>query len=540
MSEIKDLHEQIENIQKMLIKKRLEHLDSIKGSNETINMSDVRIFDSDDFSVLMQILRQEGLTEGSGYIQYQQEFDLDEFADNVLMKINGQVYEFTLESSNMFYGSALTGKPNRDTDNLVDIDLDELLQIDPQLQDASISQLSEELAEKRKAFMTLKVSTAIKDIQDGKEPSSDTELVVHREEDILLRDMLYGAGFREDTDYIIKYHHTKWEIMTDRNPSTIYIRVGDNIIKYDEASGKISKETSIQDLEEHFKDDDIDKVIEEEKNNARTLKVIRNFRDEPDEAQLLALSPIQLEGLEIAYEKGVAMDDKSDSPKTYTEEELSDKYSEYVQIGEEYSYDFNRLLNVAKNLISLKKEIISGKVENREFGDPLTVDFEFIDDLVEILDENGLSCYGRYEWEDNDLYVGEVNTVTTLSMDGYEFTFNEGDGSISHPHVEKEEYGSSVPVFEFDKVIEIIDAKIEEIMKNRYSSLDQNQTSADSKSMADLTVEELQSIINENDSTINGNDEAIKQALIARILQQQRTIEEQQTEIDRLKGQKEL
>jgi len=47
-------------------------------------------------------------------------------------------------------------------------------------------------------------------------------------------------------------------------------------------------------------------------------------------------------------------------------------------------------------------------------------------------------------------------------------------------------------------------------------------------------------IINENDSTINGNDEAIKQALIARILQQQRTIEEQQTEIDRLKGQKEL
>ncbi len=239
------------------------------------------------------------------------------------------------------------------------------------------------------------------------------------------------------------------------------------------------------------------------------------------------------------FGKDVVMDN-SEFPKIYTAEELSHKYSKYVKMGNEYSYEFNRLLNVAKNLISLKHEIVSGKIENREYGNPLTVDYTFIDDLVEILDENGLSCYDRDEWEDTDLYVGEVNKVTTLSIDGYEFKFDEGDGSKSNPHVKKEKYGSRAPEFEFNKVIKILDAKIEEFMKNHYSSIGQNEANTNAKSMADLTVAELQGIINDNDNIINGNDEAIKQALIARILEQQRIIEEQQTEIDRLKGQREL
>lgn len=301
MSEIRDLHEQIEKIQKVLIKKRLEHLDTLKGSDDVLDMDDVRMFDTDDFAVLMEIAQQEGLSEGSGYIQYQQEFDYDEFADNVVMKINGQLYEFSLGSSNDFFASALTSKPSRNTDGLVDINLDELLQIDSQtLQDTPISELNEELKAKRKEFMTLKLSRAIKDIQDGKEPSSDTELAVYHEEDVLLWDMLYKSGFREGTDYIQKHHIIKKEIITDRNPSTIYIRVGDNIIKYDEASGKISKETSIQDLEELFKDEDIDSIIEEERANASKQKLIRSFKDKPENIQLLALTPIDLEQLGIS------------------------------------------------------------------------------------------------------------------------------------------------------------------------------------------------------------------------------------------------
>lgn len=50
MSGIKDLYEQIDNIQKMLIKKRIEHLVSIKGTDE-YDMDDDRMFDSDDFAM---------------------------------------------------------------------------------------------------------------------------------------------------------------------------------------------------------------------------------------------------------------------------------------------------------------------------------------------------------------------------------------------------------------------------------------------------------------------------------------------------------
>lgn len=213
-------------------------------------------------------------------------------------------------------------------------------------------------------------------------------------------------------------------------------------------------------------------------------------------------------------------------PKKYTVEELSKKYSEYVQIGEEHSYEFNKLLNVAKNLISLKYEISSGKVENRRYGDRLTVDTMFIEDLVKILKENDLDCYDRYEREDNDLYIGEINTCTTLLIDGYEIEFDEYDGSTSQPHMEKKD-NSDIPEFEFDKIMKILDTKIDEFIKNDNNQLRKNEISIDTKSMIDLQFKDLE-----------GNDESIKQALIQKILEQQKIISEQQQEIMKLNNQK--
>jgi len=311
MSEIKDLQERIDNIQKILIKRKLEYLVAERDSNETdIDSKMMMEFDDDDFGMLMEQLHQEGLSEGSGYIEYMQEFDFDEFADNTVIKIDGQLYEFTLESGNIFSARALTKKPTSaihdlDTDKLVDIDLDELFQIDSKtLEDTPIAELYDELAEKRIAFMTLKLSTAIKDIQDGKEPSSDTELTVYNEEQILNWGMLRNAGFEEGKDFLDKMRYSKQEYMTDGNEMIYYIRVGDNIIKYDEGTGRFSRETSIQDLEKYFEGYDIDSVIEAERTNANKsyVRSRRDFLEQPEKSELIALTPIDLERLGISIE----------------------------------------------------------------------------------------------------------------------------------------------------------------------------------------------------------------------------------------------
>lgn len=58
--------------------------------------------------------------------------------------------------------------------------------------------------------------------------------------------------------------------------------------------------------------------------------------------------------------------------------------------------------------------------------------------------------------------------------------------------------------------------------------------------LSSLSVEELMQRINSNNITIANNEQAIKQALIQKILGQQQQIAEQTAEIDRLKSQKEL
>ena len=53
-----------------------------------------------------------------------------------------------------------------------------------------------------------------------------------------------------------------------------------------------------------------------------------------------------------------------------------------------------------------------------------------------------------------------------------------------------------------------------------------------------MTIEELQNAVQQNDKTIKDNNKAIKQRLVKRLLEQQRIIEEQQAEIEGLSNQK--
>ena len=61
-----------------------------------------------------------------------------------------------------------------------------------------------------------------------------------------------------------------------------------------------------------------------------------------------------------------------------------------------------------------------------------------------------------------------------------------------------------------------------------------NQVSANE----DMTIEELQEAIQQNDKTIKDNDKIIKQRLVKRLLEQQKIIDGQQAEIDELSSQK--
>lgn len=86
----------------------------------------------------------------------------------------------------------------------------------------------------------------------------------------------------------------------------------------------------------------------------------------------------------------------------------------------------------------------------------------------------------------------------------------------------------------FDKALELIEghrtgnAPVFEIKEQKEENL------------SSLSVEELIERFNSNNQTITKNEEAIKQAIIQRILGQQQIIVEQKAEIDRLKSQKEL
>lgn len=321
MSKIRDLYEQVENSQNMLIKKKLEHLVSIKGTNE-YDTSDKNLFDRDDFNILMKIVKDRGIHEGKGYLQYDQEFDYEDFTENVVIKINNQLFEFSLGSDNFFTAEALVDKADIDTNNLININIDELLQMDSKtLQEKSIIELSNELKEKRKSFMTLKLADGIRNIQDGKENTElpDSELSVYGEAEVL-DSMLNSAGLKDNIDYIRKYHNVNHEIMTETNPESIYIRVGDTIIKYDEQGAKLSKETSIRSLEEFFKNEDINNIIEEERTRT-TQPLSREFNEEPDESQLISLVPINLTQLGINIEDNIIGDEVS--PLKKREEELS-------------------------------------------------------------------------------------------------------------------------------------------------------------------------------------------------------------------------
>lgn len=95
--------------------------------------------------------------------------------------------------------------------------------------------------------------------------------------------------------------------------------------------------------------------------------------------------------------------------------------------------------------------------------------------------------------------------------------------------IRPDEFVDGMGVEDTDLSLEQLEEKLQVCKKERQEN-----------ELSSLSVEELIQRVNNNNQTIGNNDQAIKQALIQRIIKQQQQIAEQQAEIDRLKSQKEL
>ena len=79
-----------------------------------------------------------------------------------------------------------------------------------------------------------------------------------------------------------------------------------------------------------------------------------------------------------------------------------------------------------------------------------------------------------------------------------------------------------------------------EVLARDEESTEEQEETPQADDLSTLSVEELMQRIESNNITIANNEQSIKQALIQKILGQQKQIAEQTAEIDRLNGQKEL
>ena len=86
-------------------------------------------------------------------------------------------------------------------------------------------------------------------------------------------------------------------------------------------------------------------------------------------------------------------------------------------------------------------------------------------------------------------------------------------------------------VLENDEIEQFVTTRIQEFKEKEESH-------EEPKPLEDMTLEELQKTEQDNDERIGDNNEAIRQALIQRIREQQKIIAAQETEINELKSQK--
>lgn len=89
-----------------------------------------------------------------------------------------------------------------------------------------------------------------------------------------------------------------------------------------------------------------------------------------------------------------------------------------------------------------------------------------------------------------------------------------------------------------DGIETAIESKVEAESEIEQTKSSEEKEEQHEQELENMTAEQLQGIIKQNEKRIDENEEAIKQALIAKILEQQKTLAKQQERINDIKGQK--
>lgn len=96
----------------------------------------------------------------------------------------------------------------------------------------------------------------------------------------------------------------------------------------------------------------------------------------------------------------------------------------------------------------------------------------------------------------------------------------------------------NMEILKVEKEIESKDAKESRFEINEFGEIIRPAKQPTSEELENMSEEELQKIIENNDKTIEQNNDTLKKALVERILEQQKTISEQQQEMMKLNSQK--
>ena len=132
-------------------------------------------------------------------------------------------------------------------------------------------------------------------------------------------------------------------------------------------------------------------------------------------------------------------------------------------------------------------------------------------------DREGHDIYGDTREEaakSSDILDAEIKRQYRIKENGF-----DPDEELEDDNYSEEEQQDGVEINEFGEIIR----------PNKEET---------TRQLENMTIEELQKAVQENDRSIKENDKSIKQALIKKLLEQQRTIEKQQLEMDTLNSQK--
>ena len=183
-----------------------------------------------------------------------------------------------------------------------------------------------------------------------------------------------------------------------------------------------------------------------------------------------------------------------------------------------------------------------------------TEDFEWFYD-EETNDEYDKNGYNRDGFNKEGIHKDTLNRYSPLGYDKNGFD-REGHNEYGETREEaakswdildaeiKRQYRIKENGFDPDEELEDYNYSEKEqqdgVEINEFGEIIRPDKKETPKSLDDMTPKELMKAIAENDEVIENNNNIIKQALMERLLEQQKIIDEQQVEIDRLKSQKEL